>query len=81
MPEHKSRIEDVIEADEINIEIGSQKRVKGQTVSTQVKHDNLMLLFGLKKHNESSMITDLVRCILRRVDPNSLSIEFPKVVD
>ena len=59
--------------------------LRGKTVAASVKRENVMLLFGCRPSlgvlSETTMIKDLIQCIYNRLDRQTLSVEFPSVLD
>ena len=70
--------------DEIKIAIQTAG-VRGKTYTATVKRENLGLLFGCRPSlgvlSETSMIKDVIDCVLSRLDHQTLSIELPKIFD
>ena len=64
---------------------GSGTGTRGNTIAAKVVRENVLLLFGCRPSlgvdAETTMVKDLVKTLISRLDKETLSVTFPKVLD
>lgn len=70
---------------EVNAAKGSGTGTRGNTIAAKVVRENVLLLFGCRPSlgvdAETTMVRDLVKTLISRLDKETLSVTFPKVLD
>ena len=64
---------------------GSGTGTRGNTIAAKVVRENVLLLFGCRPSlgvdAETTMVKDLVKTLISRLDKETLSVTFPKVLN
>ena len=82
--EGSNELDSAIET-EVQAAKGSGQGTRGNTIAAKVVRENVLLLFGCRPSlgvdAETTMIADLIRTLLSRLDRQTLAVTFPKVLD